>query len=124
MLARILGFVSVGFGLYLAFEVDTSLALAFGILALIGTVALYRRGINKAKGRCSSHCVAVGRAVAYLGWQGSLHQFEVISMTYARDFMLANQNKLVNLSPQGKNLLSGAGGIAKSSARTPRRYQS
>lgn len=100
------------------------MGLALGILAMSGTGWLYRVGMSRAKARCGSNCVSVGRAMAYLGWNGPLHQFEVISWHYARDFMLANQQKLVNLSEQARNLLAGTGAIPKTNARAPRRYRS
>jgi hypothetical protein len=123
-LAWTLGSLSLALGLILGFAVNGVFGLVCGILAMVGTGWLYRLRMTDAKARCSSDCVSVGRAVAYLGWHGPLHQFEVISLPYARDFMLANQHKLVNLSEQAKNLLAGTGAIPKTNARAPRRYRS
>jgi hypothetical protein len=121
--ALILGIVSVSFGLFLGFVASATSGVMIGTLAIVGTGFIYRRGMAKARARCGADCVCVGRAMAYLGWYGTLHQFEVSSPQYAHDFMKSNQSKLVNLSVQAKNLLAGSPS-PKTDARTPRRYQS
>jgi len=122
-LAWILGIMSVALGLFLGFVVGAASGVIVGTLAVVGTGLIYRRGMSKARARCGANCVCVSRAMAYLGWHGTLHQFEVVSAHYAHDFMKANQSKLVNLSVQAKNLLAGSP-TPKTDARTPRRYQS
>lgn len=122
-LAWILGIVSFVLGLFLGFVASAASGVMIGTLAIVGTGLIYLRGMGKARARCGANCVCVGRAMAYLGWHGTLHQFEVGSADYAHDFMKANHSKLVNLSVQAKNLLAGSP-TPKTDARTPRRYQS
>jgi hypothetical protein len=74
-----------------------------GLLCAAGigaAIFVYSRMIATAKSMCSATCVTVKSAVGYLGWQGACHMFEVISSPYALAFMLANQNKLVNVRPE------------------------
>jgi hypothetical protein len=74
-----------------------------------GAVGLYIWLLNKAKGQCSEHCVCVGKAVGFVSWDGTRQIFEIVSPKYASEFMLANQRKLINLSPQARTLIEGEG---------------
>jgi len=97
----IIAIVSVIVALYLHFGVDQSGIGLFVALAGIGTaIYLHQVLMAKAKAMCSASCVTVKSAVGYVGWQGTCHMFEVLSSQYALAFMVANQSKLVNVSPQ------------------------
>jgi hypothetical protein len=122
--AWILGILSIVLGLFLGYAVNATTGMVIGFLAIIGTGLIHKSQMAQARAQCSVDCVCVGRAMAYLGWHGTLHQFDVHSPHFARDFVVANQSKLVNLSTQAKNLLAGAGATVKTSGRTPRRYMS
>ena len=115
--------VALGLSLIVSFSYTGELGLTVGVLGIAGAVAIYLIGLAKARAHCVSDCVAVGRAVCYLGWHGPLHQFDVLSTSYALDFMLVNQSKLVNLSDQARNLLGGSSVLQKTNARAPRRFR-
>ncbi len=53
------------------------------------------------------NCYFVGRAVHYLGSDGSCHSFDPKSPFYASDFVLANHHKIVNASVQVALILRG-----------------
>jgi hypothetical protein len=78
--------------------------IGFGFLVAIagigGAVAIYNNLMANAKAMCSTNCAAIKSSVGYYGWQGTCHMFEVTSSSYALAFMLANQNKLVNVRPE------------------------
>jgi hypothetical protein len=100
---------------------------AIGLLLGAGGLAcsggINSRLMSKAKALCSAGCVTVKPAVSYLGWQGSCHMFGINSPAYARAFMLANQNKLVNVRPEvWKWLNSDRHLIDNQQAQSPKRY--
>jgi hypothetical protein len=74
---------------------------------MAGTVAVHGILLRHARARCGANCANAEKAFAYLGWYGTLHAFEIGSRRFAHAFMTANKNKLVNLSPEAKSLLSG-----------------
>ncbi len=123
-LAWIVGILSIVLGVVLGYAVNPANGIAVGMLGIVGMGFVYGSRMAQARGQCGAECVGVGRAMTYLGWHGTLHQFEVHSAVFARDFMIANQSKLVNLSAQAKNLLVAAGSISKTNARSLRRYLS
>lgn len=51
------------------------------------------------------NCYLVGRAVHYLGSDGSCHSFDLKSPFYANDFVLANHHKVVNASVRVASIL-------------------
>ena len=122
--AWILGILSTILSLFLGYAVNATTRMVIGFLA----ISRDRRDLQESNG--TSRC-AVWRGLrlrrtcnGHLGWHGTLHQFDVCSPDFARDFLVANQSKLVNLSTQAKNLLAGAGVAVKTSGRTPRPYMS
>jgi hypothetical protein len=125
MFALLLGFSSIVVGAFLWYAVNPGIGILGGSVTLLGATLGCSMWMSEARARCSSACVCVGSAVAYLGWHGTLHKFDVKSASFARDFMTANRSKLVNLSPQARNVLANAGTVSNTNApRTPRRYQS
>lgn len=122
--ARLFTFLSILLGGLLGFAVNPYLGLGIGILGVVGTVVVYGNKVGEARAQCSTNCVNVDVAIAYLGWYGTLHTFEIGSQRFACDFMTANQNKLVNLSSEASTLLSASGSVVKSVSRSARRYVS
>src|SRR6266700_3928561 len=120
--AWVLGILSIALSCFLAYLINAMTGMVIVLLALTGTGLIYKRQMARARAQCSADCACVGRAMAYLGWHGTLHQFDLHSPYFARDFMVANQSKLVNLSTQGRTLLAGAGASVKTSGRMLRRY--
>jgi hypothetical protein len=58
-----------------------------------------------------------------MGWHGTLHQFDILSLNFALAFMVANERKLVNLSPEAMELLASSGHVPNPRApRSPRRH--
>lgn len=79
------------------------------ILGAVAAVGIYIWLMKYAKGLCSENCVCVGKAVSFVSWDGTRQIFEIVSPKYAGEFMLANQRKLINLSPKARNLIEGEG---------------
>jgi hypothetical protein len=120
LLSVILGFF-LGYAVNLATGI-LSCFLAFVAIAFV-SANLRERALAHARTLCSSNCVCVGQSVACLGWHGTVHEFEISSLRFATDFMLTNQGKLVNLSPQARDFLAQYGSASNTNApRVPRRY--
>jgi hypothetical protein len=124
-LSRLLTFVSILLGGLIGFAVSPFWGAAIGILAVVGTVGVHAVQLGLARAESSANCVAADAAIAYLGWYGTLHKFEIGSQRFACNFMILNQDKLVNLSREARNLLSDKGpAVEPSASRSPRRYVS
>jgi hypothetical protein len=124
-LALFFAALSVVACVYLWNQVNSTTGATFGILGLACTAGVYGFMISHARSDCAASCARLGKAMAYLGWHGTLHQFEVVSRQFATDFMAANQKKLVNLSAQARSLLAKSGSAEPPNApRSPRRYVS
>jgi len=122
-LARILTVLSVVVGGAIVFMGNPFWGIAIGIILVIGTVMVFARSLTRARSLCSDRCAIVGRAVAYLGWDSSVHKFEMSSQHFAVSFMDSNRSKLVNLSVEAIGLLSDNGPkTLPTAARSPRRY--
>lgn len=65
-----------------------------------------RKRQEKLKELVSASCATSTYAVKYLGWQGSIQHFDFASKDFAAQFMRSNLAKLINLSPEARNLLS------------------
>jgi hypothetical protein len=102
---RILTPVGVVIG-WLSASFLIGLALGIGIV-VAGGVLFYQQRSN-AKAQCKPTCASPKRAIAYLGWQGALHRFDVQSAMFAQAFMNANRQKLVNISAEASTLLTPA----------------
>ena len=117
---KVLAVVAAALG-WLTVSFYTGLATGIAVVVVGGVVFYFQ--MTAAKHKMSAGCACVGRAVAYLGWQGTLHAFDVCSPSYAVAFMKANEAKLVNISDEAGRLLGGQG-PPKGSARAPRTYVS
>lgn len=108
---NLIGFLGVILGLILLLVLRQNLFL--GILALLVCTIpaiLVQRTKNrerqeKLKELVSANCTTPARAVTYIGWQGSVQHFDFASQEYATKFMRANQSKLINISPEARQLL-------------------
>jgi hypothetical protein len=99
------------------------IGVAVGLIAL--TIFIYGRLLKRAESHSGHGCVGLDQAISYGGWSGSLHSFEITSSKFARDFMLINERRLVNLSAQETDLLSAPGPrVPQSCRRSSRRYVS
>jgi hypothetical protein len=105
-----------------AFTKGIYIGVGLGVLGVIATIAV---GLELHILSRGPHCVDSDASVTYLGWSGTLHQFEIASRQFACDFMVANHDKLVNLSDEARSLLSARGaGHALNGPQSPRRYTS
>jgi hypothetical protein len=68
-------------------------------------LAAHQRG--KARAACAPSCVSAGPSVGYLGWDGSVQGFELISPEYAARFARSNARSLINVSAELRRLLDG-----------------
>ena len=75
---------------------------------------LQRRG--RALGLCSPACARPLQAVQYLGWAGTVHSFDFHSPVFTREFLIANKNKLVDVSAQARGLLEAQVPVAPAAA--------
>jgi len=97
--------------------------IAVGILSIILTIAVFSAFMKRARSICCADCTDVDSVVTYIGWQSSVHKFEIKAQRYASKFMVANSKKLVNLSPAALNLLSAkVPKIEPDKPRAPLRY--
>jgi ribosomal protein L28 len=120
MLVRQFIALSVLLGVIVGFSESAYLGFGIGILCVVATVAVGFKLHNLARG---PGCVDADSSIAYLGWSGTLHQFEIASRRFAFDFMVANRRKLVNLSAEAISLLSAEGADrAPIGSQSPRRY--
>lgn len=117
--------LSILLAVLVGYFLTPSAGVTIGAFGVVGSLVVHSRLMAKARGQCNAECVSVDKAIAYLGWHGTLHQFEMSSPHYASDFMVVNHTKLVNLSPQARNLLASSDlPPQKNAPRAPRRYMS
>ena len=122
--ARLFTCLSILLGVIVGFGVDGILGAGMGILSVTATVVVFSTKLRGARAECSPNCAKAEAAIDYLGWSGTLHQFEVSSQRFAFDFMTANQRKLVNLSPAARSLLLPTGPlVTQGISRSPHRYK-
>ena len=106
---KLLVLLSILLATFIAFKINPLLGVGIGIAALLGASIVYKRQLDRLSSGCSSaSCASIERTVDYLGWHGTLHQFEIRSVRFARNFMESNSGKLVNVSPEARNLLSAS----------------
>jgi hypothetical protein len=109
---------------YVGLTVSLGLGFLTAVAGIGGAAALFQNSMAKAKAICSSSCASVKTAVAYHGWRGACHMFEVGSAAYALAFMQVNQGKLVNVRPetwqwmQANGFLPSQGTQAQSAKRS------
>lgn len=90
--------------LSLCAAVPVGLVVIAGALVLAFVLQAKRR--TTATAECSPQCACPGPAAAYLGWQGTFHSFDLEGRVFAADFMSANLGKLLNVSPQARQLVN------------------
>lgn len=76
--------------------------VAIGLAAAVAAFLSIRRSAARA---CRPSCAVAGSPVVFLGWVGSVQQFEVASPAYAAAFLAANERKAVNLGPEARQAL-------------------
>lgn len=90
-------------------EWPTASGLAVLVLTLL-TCGLYLYFYVKRRQRalamCTPACARPTQAVAYLGWHGTVHQFEVASGVFARAFLTSNARKVVDADARAREVMS------------------
>ncbi len=77
----------------------------------------------KAQSMCNTNCCCVSASVKFKNWHGTQQVFEIYSTHYALAFMIANKEKLINISPTASKLLESNGhGYLKDKPQIFRRY--
>ena len=83
-----------------AFEVFVLTILTCGIY-----LYFYIQRRERALAMCGTACARPRQAFAYLGWHGTVHQFEVTSPVFAHAFLAANAKKIVGADQAARQLL-------------------
>jgi hypothetical protein len=123
MLTSVLAVLTVLAAWYEAATMESFVPIFVGLVCLVGVILIYRQRVDRARAMCTPSCPSANRAVAYYGWEGTRQAFEISSESYASAFMVANQRKLVNLSPQAIALLQSRIEPAfANNAQSARRY--
>lgn len=65
----------------------------------------YVKRRQRAFAMCTSACSPPRRAIAYLGWFGTVHHFDVVSEVFAGAFLASSAKKLVELDATARRLL-------------------
>jgi uncharacterized tellurite resistance protein B-like protein len=86
-----------------AFEVFVLTILTCGIY-----LYFYIQRRKQALAMCMAGCARPRQAFAYLGWHGTVHQFEVASPVFAQAFLAANAKKVVGADQAARQLLVAA----------------
>ena len=63
----------------LAYVANGYVSLAVAVAGLVGAMMIRRKMVSQARAQCSPQCAAVAEAIRYLGWHGSLHQFDPVN---------------------------------------------
>lgn len=120
--ATALGIGTIVLALFCYLGVAPWLGVLISFLGAVGTIFIYNQLSTQAKALCGSTCACVTHGVAFLNWDGTQQVFEIVSQDYALDFMIANQKKLVNVSPQARQLMEAYGyGAQVNTQQTARR---
>lgn len=98
-------------------------AVWVGVAGVVCGIWAHHSLMKKAKRMCLPNCTCVKSAVGYQGWQGSCHEFEVVSPAYALAFMGGNHTKLVNVRPEVWQWLQANGfGASPDRPQSAKRY--
>ena len=124
---KTVGALGVGvlvFALFAWLAVSFWLGVFIFVVGFAGIVALQSNLMTQAKAMCRPQCACVGQCVSLLDWDGARQVFEITSLAYALAFMVANERKLVNLSPQARQFLVANGyGQQIGNQQSARRYE-
>lgn len=113
------GLLVTGLAIAIIFAAFVTLAglLALPIAVLLAFVLTTRRR-HAARKSCGPSCATTGKALAYLGWNGTTSALELASPTYAARFAEANAEILVNPTPRLRQLVEGMR-VARLAVPTP-----
>jgi hypothetical protein len=121
--ARWLTLFSLLAGAVCWFAIHPLVGTVVGIGALTGTIFFFNKQMTQARSLRRAECACLDRAVAYLSWFGTVHQFDVVSRQFAADVMLLNVRKLVNVSPQARAVLDSVTlTVNTTGLQSPRKY--
>ncbi|HEY4179600.1 MAG TPA: hypothetical protein VGM90_22320 [Kofleriaceae bacterium] len=113
------GLLVVGLVVAIILAIFVSLAglLALPVAVMLAFVITTRRRYAARK-MCGPSCATTGKALAYLGWNGTSTALELASPTYAARFAEANSELLVNPTPRLRQLIEGLR-VARLAVPTP-----
>lgn len=86
-------------------------------IGVVTAVLLVQSAHSKAESERSEKCVTASAPARFVGWQGTVHVFDVQSTDYARAFLALNSHKAVNIRPDARALLSQVPSPADASRR-------
>lgn len=95
--ARVFTVLSLIIGAFVCYSANIAAGALTGVSALATTILVFRAKLLQAHAMRTTECACVGKAIAYLGWHGTLHRFEVASHRFAADLMVANSRKTCKL---------------------------
>jgi hypothetical protein len=101
--------VLVGLALWFAVKWWVGLIAVLALTAV--EVWLHLSARERAQGMRCQTCAAVDQAVDFKGWDGPRQIFEIACPVYTVAFMVANEDKLVNVSPAARKLFEDAGHV-------------
>lgn len=98
-----------------------SIFLSVGIIA--AAIWIISKLYAQAQLMRNANCCCLSKAVDFLSWDGTHQIFEITSHKYALAFMIANKQKLINISSKAKELLESNGhGSLPNTPQASRRY--
>jgi len=101
--------VTVLASLPIAGNVSRTLGLAVFIAGCVGSLVVYVKLREHVEAMRVPSCSCLRLAVNYHGWEGTRHTFAFASTSYANLFMVANLQKLINVSPDAWQWLKSNG---------------
>ena len=87
-------------GLIVGLAVSGGVGLGLAVIAFVVGAILESQRKSRIRDQLPSECSTAGRAVRYLGWNGTVQVFDFVSAGYAAAFASANRSKLVNVSSE------------------------
>lgn len=64
-----------------------------GAACIVGTIVIFGRLLKRAETGSNPGCVGLRQAVAYAGWSGTVHQFEVSSPHFAKERRISKKTR-------------------------------
>ena len=95
--------------LLIAGNISSTLGLAVFIAGSIGSLVVYIKLRQHVEAMRVPSCSCLRFAVHYHGWESTRHTFYFVSTSYANLFMVANLQKLINVSPDAWQWLKSNG---------------
>jgi len=109
--------IVVGIVIWLSAAHAAGIALGIAIGGVAGGLPILMILNARAERRRKPTCSTVGSPVEFLGWDGSVQFFDCRSERFAAAFAIANQTKLINVSPELRQLLTRVAEAAESARK-------